>query len=305
LLQQRPFNDCSSSIAQIFAASVLESALLVIGRRKKMLITHVAQRCRPLIRALVLLQFVGCLALASNANRAVAQIRTAKPTGSEPAPNFVAGFVGGHVHNNDLRHSEVQLAQRLQARYGDNVEVRVFRNRDRASANKAIVDWLNGLKIRAEQTQQKLHPRIILFGHSWGGSAVVYLARKLEQEDIPVALTVQVDSVRKRGEDDSVIPANVSEAVNFYQTKGIIHGQSRIRAADPAYTVVLGNLRFQYKIEPSECRTYPWYDRLLFKGHTSIECDPRVWSRVQTLIESQLVPATQLQPTEVAAQREK
>jgi hypothetical protein len=276
-----------------------------VAGEKKMLIALVAERCRRLIGTLMILQFAGCLALASNAGRAVAQTRSAKPTGSQLAPNFVVGFVGGHVHNNDLRHSEVQLARRLQARYGDDVEVRVFRNRDRAIANEVIVDWLHELKIRGEQTQEKPHPRIILFGHSWGGSAVVYLARELEQEDIPVALTVQVDSVRKRGEDDSVIPANVLEAVNFYQSKGIIHGQSKITAADPADTVVLGNLRFQYKMEPSECRTYPWYDRLLFKGHTSIECDPRVWSRVQTLIESQLVPATQLQPTEVAAQREK
>jgi hypothetical protein len=133
-----------------------------------------------------------------------------------------------------------------------------------------------------------LEPRIILFGHSWGASAVVYLARELEQEDIPVALTIQVDSVRRHSEDDSVIPENVSEAVNFYQSKGIIRGCPRIVAANPARTAVLGNFRFKYKKEPAECHAYPWYDRLFFQGHTSIECDPHIWSLVDNLIKTRI-----------------
>ena len=39
-----------------------------------------------------------------------------------------------------------------------------------------------------------------------------------------------MDSVRKRGEDDGSIPANVREAINFYQTEGMLHGRSSIRA---------------------------------------------------------------------------
>lgn len=46
---------------------------------------------------------------------------------------------------------------------------------------------------------------------------------------------------------------------------------------------------------------YPWYHGLFFKNHTSIACDPRVWSQIQTLIESRLVPAARGQQTEVAA----
>jgi hypothetical protein len=58
--------------------------------------------------------------------------------------------------------------------------------------------------------------------------------------------------VRKHGQDDSVIPANVAEAINFYQRKGIIHGRSVITAADPSRTTILGNLLFEYKKEPVE-----------------------------------------------------
>ena len=38
----------------------------------------------------------------------------------------------------------------------------------------------------------------------------------------------------------------------------------------------------------SACRDYPWLDRHLFKGHTSIECDPNVWSQIGDLIDAAL-----------------
>jgi len=53
-----------------------------------------------------------------------------------------------------------------------------------------------------------------------------------------------VDSERKHGQDDSIIPANVAEAVNFYQDKGIIHGRAKIVAANPSRTAILGNFNF-------------------------------------------------------------
>lgn len=216
-------------------------------------------------------------------------------------PASVIGFVGGFVHRNDIRHSEVQLARRLQARYGDRVEVQIFENRRKAQAKKWIVRWLNDVGHSARAGEPIRQPNIILFGHSWGASAAVYLARELDQESIPVALTVQVDSVRKHGENDSIIPANVAEAVNFYQSKGLIHGRREILAADPSRTKVLGNFHFKYRNQPAECRNYPWYDRLFFNGHTSIECDPRLWSEVEALIESRLTPTSPLQ-IEIAAQ---
>jgi hypothetical protein len=37
---------------------------------------------------------------------------------------------------------------------------------------------------------------------------------------------IQVKSVRKHRADDSVIPSNDAEAVNIYQSKGLIHGRS-------------------------------------------------------------------------------
>jgi hypothetical protein len=99
-----------------------------------------------------------------------------------------------------------------------------------------------------------------------------------------------VDSIAKIGENDELIPANVSEAANFYQPNGVLHGQPKIRAADEARTRILGNFRFDYKLKSIRCDKYPWYDRVFAKSHTEIECDPAVWNQVETLIRSKLPP---------------
>lgn len=217
-------------------------------------------------------------------------------------PALVVGFMGGFVHSDDLRHSEVQIARQIQRTYGDRVQVRMFENREKAEARRFVLDWLSSEEREGRPDRKESDPLVILFGHSWGASAVVSLARELEQEGIPISLTIQVDSVRKKGEDDSVIPPNVAEAINFYQPDGMLHGRSTITAADSSRTRIIGNLRFQYEREPAECRSYPWYDRLLFKGHTAIECDPKVWSQVEGLIKTRLpdaVPAPSVVATRV------
>jgi len=270
------------------------------GRRRA---RHLSERryCRfriqPLIVALICAG-VGVFGSAESLRtpqRAAAQTQSAASRNNETSPTVVIGFLGGFVHNDDRRHAEVQLAQRLRAVYGNSVQVEIFENRRRVEARKLILDWWyregHGTFTRAGASGA----HVILFGHSWGASAVVSLARELQRNGVPVSLTVQVDSVSKNGEDDSLIPANVVEAVNFYQTGSLLHGRPKIRAADPSRTRILGNLRFQYQKQPAECRAYPWYDRLLFKGHTAIECDPRVWSQVEALIRMRL-PAALSQP---------
>jgi hypothetical protein len=85
-----------------------------------------------------------------------------------------------------------------------------------------------------------------------------------------------------------VIPSNVLQAANFYQTRGLLHGRSRITAADPSRTMILGNFRWEHKEEPVECREFSWHARLFTKGQIEIECDPKVWARVGMLLRHQL-----------------
>jgi hypothetical protein len=204
------------------------------------------------------------------------------------APAIVIGFVGGMVKHDDMVHSVVQVAAELRQHY-PGVHVEVFENRRREEALAEIFRLLNHNGNGKLSADEKKNARIILYGHSWGASAAITLARELDRDGIPVLLTVQVDSVPRAGENDRVIPANVAEAVNFYELNGFLHGEPQIRPADPKRTHILGDFQFDYKGNPIDCKHYPWYDRLLMRPHIEIECDPKVWTQVESLIESKLL----------------
>ncbi|HXP24069.1 MAG TPA: hypothetical protein VN807_08000 [Candidatus Sulfotelmatobacter sp.] len=207
---------------------------------------------------------------------------------SAKAPVIVIGFVGGFVRRDDSVHSGVQLAARIHDAYPSGVYVKVFENRRREQAHQEIVKILDTDHDGTLSDKEKRDARIVIYGMSWGGSETVELARELEAEKIPVLLTIQVDSVAKRGQDDALIPPNVAEAVNFYQPDGLLHGQPEIHAVDPSRTRILGNYRYEYRSKSVRCENYPWYDRVFARQHTEIECDPAVWNRVESLIRSKL-----------------
>jgi hypothetical protein len=218
---------------------------------------------------------------------------SSKPQGTSAAvssaePVVVIGFVGGFVRHDDRVHTEVQLIERLREGYASGVYVQMFENHRGKEAHQAILRLLHANRDGALSPEEKQNARIIIFGHSWGASETIELARQLEKDGIPVVLTIQVDSVSKLGENDAVIPANVLQAVNFYQLDGLLHGQPQIRAANPARTRILGNFRSGYKTKPFSCGQYPWWDRLIMKPHIQIECDPAVWEQVESLIRSNL-----------------
>jgi hypothetical protein len=225
----------------------------------------------------------------------------ATPAGaSSTQPVVVIGFVGGYVRHDDRVHTEVQLVERLREEYSSAAFVQTFENHRGKDAHEAVLRRLDANNDGKLSPEEKQNARIIIFGHSWGASETVELARQLEKDGIPVLLTIQVDSVSKRGENDAVIPANVSQAVNFYQLDGMLHGQPQIRAANPAHTRILGNFRSDYNAKPLTCGQYPWWDRLFMKPHIQIECDPAVWSQVESLIRTNLSLEARLpQPTEI------
>jgi pimeloyl-ACP methyl ester carboxylesterase len=167
----------------------------------------------------------------------------------------------------------------------------VFENRRRKRAYDAIIRLLDVNHDGVLSSEEKARAHIILFGHSWGASAAVLLARDLRRQGVPVLLTVQVDSVAKVWQNDSVIPDNVAEAVNFYQPHGVIHGRARIMAADPAKTEILGNYRTDYQKDPIECPEASWGERFFTPDHMQSECDPRVWSQIETLVRQRLLPS--------------
>lgn len=223
----------------------------------------------------------------SFARAAVSRTAASDPSSS---PAIVIGLVGGYVSHDNLIHSEVSLAVDLAKAYPTGVYVAAFENHRGAQAYKQILKLLDANHDGKLSDAEKQQARIILYGHSWGASEAVTLARKLGRDGIPVLLTIQVDSVAKHGENDAVIPANVAEAVNFFQTDGYLKGRAEIRAADPTRTRIIGNFQSHYKSSPLACKKYPWWDHIFAKAHTQIECDPAVWNKVASLIRAQLPP---------------
>jgi hypothetical protein len=213
------------------------------------------------------------------------------PESAQSAPQIIViGFVGGFVRHDDPVHSGVQLAAHLRQDYPSGVYVNTFENHQGDQAHRQVLQLLDTNHDGSLSSDEKRNARVVIYGHSWGASETVTLANQLDRDGVPVLLTIQVDSVAKSGEDDSVIPANVAQAINFYQGDGLLHGRPAIRAADPERTQILGNFRQDYAAKPIRCDAYPWWDRIFMKSHIEIECDPRVWKQVESLIRSKLPP---------------
>jgi hypothetical protein len=211
---------------------------------------------------------------------------SAAPNGS---PVIVIGFVGGFVHHDDSVHQEVQLAARLRNNHPSGTEVRMFENHSGRQAYQEIMRLLDSDHDGNLSTDEKRDARIIVYGHSWGASETVTLARSLQKESVPVLLTIQVDSVWKPGADDKLFPSNVAQAINFYQLDGLLHGQRQIVAADPLHTEILGNFQLDYKTNHVNCDGYPWFARTFMRPHIEIESDPRVWNQIESLIRAKLL----------------
>lgn len=211
-------------------------------------------------------------------------------TGPQSRSYILIGFVGGLVRHDNVHHSPVKVAQRLHQNSPPDTYIEVFENRHRRTALKTILHLLDANHDGVLSEDEKAAAHIMLFGHSWGASAVVLLARELNRMGVPVMLTVQVDSVAKPWQNDAVIPENVAAAVNFYQPHGFIHGRSEIKAADDSKTRILGNYRFDYKETPVHCEGYSWFDRNITRDHMQSECDPHIWSQVENLVRERMTP---------------
>lgn len=264
---------------------------LLLGVRSVSRHARFEKKFAAILRSSVLAVMAWFALAAHSAAQTSPALRPVSLTSPDTSRAIVVGFLGGRVRRDNTHHAEVQLAERLRAAFPSSVEVHTFENRRYEEAHQAILHLLDSNGDGALSSQEKRNARIILYGHSWGAWAVVALSRALEHDGIPVLLTVQVDSIPRKGQDDSVIPANVLKAVNFYQPHGLLHGQPVITAADPAHTEILGNFRFDYSNDQISCPGYPWWNTYLAKAHTEIECDPRVWSQIENVIRAELPPS--------------
>jgi hypothetical protein len=239
---------------------------------------------RKLIPRLIL------LAAASLAPWSSARSLAMPPPAADPALHkvIVIGFVGGFVRHDDAKHAEVQFAARLRNRYASAVDVKVFGNHSGQEALRHVLGLLDTNSDGILSALEREKAKIIIFGHSWGATETVLLARALQRQHIPVLLTIQVDTISKPGQGNVRIPANVAHAVNFYQSNGLLHGRPEILATDPDRTNIIGNFHMTYKDHPVNCDQFPWFARTFTKPHLEIENDPRVWAEAASLIDDEL-----------------
>ena len=107
-------------------------------------------------------------------------------------------------------------------------------------------------------------PKVILVGHSMGGWAMISVARRLRSRDIPVELTIQVDSV---GITDYTIPRNVKTGAIFHARDVLMPLTTKhLRLEDASRTKMLANITVDGA------------------GHESITRDPRIRELVMRTI---------------------
>jgi pimeloyl-ACP methyl ester carboxylesterase len=204
----------------------------------------------------------------------------AAPLPLTPGSTLVIGFLGGWERWDDPDRSVRKLAIELRGMRGVYAETMSnHQHRLALALIQAAFDWNRNGHLDPDE---RAGARIILYGQSLGGAAAVRLARELQGLDIPVLLTVQIDSV---GRNDAVIPANVAAAANLFQHDGPpIMGRSRIRAEDPSRTRILGNFQYRYWFKNVDMSSAKWARKHLGGAHARMELDPKVWAQVGLLI---------------------
>ena len=194
---------------------------------------------------------------------------------------LILGFMGGRDPwnaDNNLR----RLALKLQSMNNPLLHVETLENRKRDLAIRLLRNAFDRNQDGRLDEQESASVRLILYGQSFGGAAVVKLARQLKEMNVPILLTIQIDSV---GRADKVIPSNVWRAANLFQRNGrIIRGEPRIVAEDPAKTTIIGNFEFDYRRKAVDISKVPWHKKIFREDHNKIEHDPDVWAKVEKLI---------------------
>jgi hypothetical protein len=216
----------------------------------------------------------------------LSEVRSTSP-GPAVRNVIIVGFVGGFVSPHDTKHPEVQFAAYLRDRY-PSTHVEVYGNHHGGKALHQVKNLLDTNHDGVLSSAEKQQATVIIYGHSWGATETVEFAHQLDEVGIPVALTIQIDTIGKPGHKTSEIPPNVATAINFYQAGGPLHGLPQIVAADPERTKIMGNILMTYENRPINCDNYSWYSRTINKPHHEIENDFRVWDEVASLINADL-----------------
>lgn len=181
---------------------------------------------------LIAILFLNSIAVQTKAESGARQPKSCK--------TIVIGFVGGMRSPDDLTQGVVQIGNRLRSFNYPDLQVKIYSHWHWREAYKFICQNMAQTRnhnLSKEEIEPA--PKLVIYGHSLGGWAVIKLSRRLEKAGIPVGLTVQIDSV---GIGDEIVPVNVMLAANFYQrTVWPVRGEKSIRAENESKTKIVGN----------------------------------------------------------------
>jgi len=238
-----------------------------------------------------------CLLTAGCSGIEMRDLVTPRPVPAQSC--VVVGFLGGRGRWDDETREVRRAALRLRSPER-SIHVETFENRRRDVAERFVIEALDRDGSGEVEPNELRSSRLVVYGLSFGGAAVVKFARQLEPRGIPVALTVQIDSV---GRGDGRIPSNVEQALNLYQDNGwLIRGEHPVRADAPERTRLLGNVRFDYNQPPGSeisLEGVPWWALVFRVAHARMTRDPAVWSLVEQTVRGACA-GEELSPFEVS-----
>ena len=176
------------------------------------------------------------------------------------------GFVGALEPPNNKYSGVVQIRDTLRGKEFPDVCARSYSPYVWMKGRDWLLKYFPSHHGALTPTELELSPKVILVGHSMGGWAMMSVARALRKRDIPVELTIQVDSV---GITDFTLPRNVKTAAIFHARDMLMFlTTKRLQREDPRRTKLLANVT------------------VAGAGHESITRDPRIRELVMATVES-------------------
>jgi len=206
------------------------------------------------------------------ANVIATSLRRRRCLRSNPGPRFM----GGREPWKQRRAQRAQIGAKAPVDERPWICIETVENKKRSLAIELIRNAFDRNRDGKLDERERSSIRLILYGQSFGGAAVVKLARQLKKMDVPVFLTVQVDSI---GRGDRVIPPNVAHAANLFQgTAGLFGASPRFV---PKIRRGLRSWQLQIRLQSqADRRVKGSIDEKAFRvAHTRMEYDPDVWRR--------------------------
>jgi hypothetical protein len=191
------------------------------------------------------------------------------------------GFVGALEPSHNKHSGVVQIEDTLRGKDYSDVCANSFSPYTLAEGRTWLMQHFPAHPGELTAGELQHAPKVILVGHSMGGWAILSMARELRGRDIPVELTIQVDSV---GITDFTVPRNVKSAAIFHANDVLMFMTTKhVRREDPVHTKLVANVT------------------VAGAGHESITRDPRIRALVMETVESLRTISAKKTDSEVTA----